>query len=86
MGHPRRAKSAPSPVALLAIMQAKEQGMPLAEISRRTKYAKSSVIRWWEQWKGEVAFFDAVCCEAPDLAAKHSFDVLYPADMRRRRY
>lgn len=78
MGHPRRAKDAPSPVELLAIFQAKESGIPLPEISRRTKYAVSSIIRWWEKWGADTAFFEAVSCEVPDLAKEHSFDVLYP--------
>lgn len=78
MGHPRRAQAAPSPVQLLAIFQAKEQGIPLPEISRRTKYAVSSIMRWWHQWGSDTAFFEAVGCELPDLIRAHSFDVLFP--------
>lgn len=78
MGHPRRAQAAPSPVQLLAIFQAKEQGLPLPEISRRTKYAVSSIMRWWHQWGEDTAFFEAVGCELPDLVRAHSFDVLFP--------
>jgi hypothetical protein len=78
MGHPRRAEAAPSPVQLLAIFQAKESGVPLPEISRRTKYAVSSIIRWWEKWGKDTAFFEAVSCEIPDLAKEHSFDALFP--------
>lgn len=78
MGHPRRAESAPSPVQLLAIFQAKETGIPLEEISRRTKYAVSSVLRWYDKWGKDVAFFEAVSCEIPDLVKEHSFDALFP--------
>lgn len=78
MGHPRRAEAAPSPVQLLAIFQAKEKGIPLPEISRRTKYAVSSIMRWWNQWGSDTAFFEAVGCELPELIQAHSFDVLYP--------
>jgi hypothetical protein len=78
MGHPRRAEAAPSPVQLLAIFQAKEKGIPVEEISRRTKYAVSSVLRWYDKWGKDVAFFEAVSCEIPELANEHSFDRLFP--------
>lgn len=78
MGHPRRAKDAPSPVELLAIFQAKESGVSLPEISRRTKYAISSIIRWYEKWGRDTAFLEAVVCEAPLVARDVTFDVLFP--------
>lgn len=78
MGHPRRAEAAPSPVQLLAIFSAKENGIPIAEISRRTKHSQSTIMRWWQQWGRDTAFYEAAGCEAPDLLKEYSFDTFYP--------
>jgi hypothetical protein len=78
MGHPRRAEAAPSPVQLLAIFSAKENGVPLPEIAKRTKYSVSSIMRWWDKWGSDTAFYESVNCEMPELLSGHTFDVLFP--------
>lgn len=78
MGHRRHADS-PSPIQLLAILAAKDSGVSLNKISRRTRYSESTIMRWWVKWGRESSVFvESINCEAPELFEKYAFAKLYP--------
>lgn len=77
MGHKRKA-SAPSPLMLLSILEARERGIPMPEIARRTKHSISSIMRWHEKFGHETNFFKALMAKMPDVSEKLRFEVLFP--------
>lgn len=77
MGHKRQAPP-PSPLRMLAMLDARGRGIPLPEIAKRTKHSISSIMRWTDKFGPEVRFLHALHKAYPDMQSELSFDLFYP--------
>lgn len=81
MGHKRK-NPTPSPMRMLAIHAAREGGMSLPDIAKRTKHSVSSIMRWHRQHGDEAQFLQLLFQNYPDLKENLSFDAWYPGEQK----
>jgi len=77
MGYKRHAPT-PSPLRLLSICDARERGVPLPEIAKRTRHSISSIMRWSDKFNEELEHFQTLLRTNENLKDQLSFESFYP--------